>query len=97
MFVKMSELARPSFKANPYPFYARLRDEAPICATELVGHPGWLVTRYSDVVAVLKDERLVKDWRPATRFLCLLAPAYLLSALYKKSSTNKAVQPLSVR
>jgi hypothetical protein len=24
------DLASPRFKANPYPFYARLRDEAPV-------------------------------------------------------------------
>ncbi|MBC8029658.1 MAG: cytochrome P450 [Pyrinomonadaceae bacterium] len=75
MFVKMSDLARPSFKADPYPFYARLRAEAPVCATELLGQPGWLVTRYTDVFAVLKDERLLKDWRPATRWVHRFAGA----------------------
>jgi hypothetical protein len=29
MFVKMSDIARPSFKANPYPFYACLVATAP--------------------------------------------------------------------
>jgi len=75
MFVKMSDLARPAFKANPYPFYARLRNEAPVCSTELLGQPGWLVTRYSDVFAVLKDERMLKDWLPATRWVHRFAGA----------------------
>lgn len=75
MFVKMSDLARPAFKANPYPLYARLRDEAPICSTKLLGQPGWLVTRYSDVFAVLKDERMLKDWLPATRWVHRFAGA----------------------
>jgi cytochrome P450 len=67
MKVKASDLARPEFKANPYPFYARLRAEAPICRTTLLFQPTWLVTRYMDVFNVLKDERFVKDWLPRTR------------------------------
>lgn len=55
-------LASPSFRANPYPFYARLRAEAPVCRVPLpTGHMVWVVTRYDDVVTVLKDERFVKD------------------------------------
>ena len=52
----------PEFKANPFPFYAHLREEQPIYRTTLAdGRPIWLVTRYEDVVAVLRDERFVKD------------------------------------
>jgi cytochrome P450 PksS len=55
-------IASPEFKANPFPFYARLRAEAPISRTIMpTGEPSWLITRYDDVVAVLKDERFVKD------------------------------------
>lgn len=64
--IKVEDLARPTFKANPYPLYARLRAEAPVCPTVLLRQPTWLVTRYRDVFAVLKDERLVKDWLPRT-------------------------------
>jgi cytochrome P450 PksS len=54
--------ASPEFKANPYPFYARLRAEAPVCRVTLpTREPAWLVTRYDDVALVLKDERFVKD------------------------------------
>jgi cytochrome P450 PksS len=67
--IKAADLARPSFKANPYPFYARLRAENPVCRTTLLSQPAWLVTRYADAVSVLKDERLVKDWLPKTRWL----------------------------
>ena len=66
---KITNLARPEFKANPYPFYARLRAEAPVCRTKLLGQPAWLVTRYDDVVSVLRDERLVKDWPPKTKWV----------------------------
>lgn len=58
------DLASPSFKANPYPFYARLRAEAPayrFTLRTLGKRDGWLVTRYTDVLSVLKDPRLSKD------------------------------------
>ena len=67
--IKVEDLARPTFKANPYPLYARLRAEAPVCPTRLLRQPTWLVTRYADVFAVLKDERFLKDWLPRTRWL----------------------------
>lgn len=60
------DLFSPSFKANPYPTYAQLRSTAPIYRVVLPDGRGvWLVTRYEDVAAVLKDERFVKDWRSA--------------------------------
>ncbi len=55
-------IAGPEFKANPYLFYARLRAEAPVHRMTLpTGEVAWLITRYEDVAAVLKDERFVKD------------------------------------
>jgi cytochrome P450 PksS len=56
------DLASPAFKADPYPFYARLRDEAPVYRVTLRrGMDVWLVTRYDDVALVLRDERFAKD------------------------------------
>lgn len=55
-------LASGEFKANPFPFYARLRIESPVFKTVLpTGESAWLVTRYDDVAFVLKDERFVKN------------------------------------
>jgi cytochrome P450 PksS len=55
-------LASPEYNANPYPFYARLRAEAPVYRTTMpTGETAWLVTRYDDAAAVLKDERFIKD------------------------------------
>jgi cytochrome P450 PksS len=55
-------IASPEFKANPYPFYARLRAEAPVYPVTLPDRrTAWLITRYDDVAAALRDERLVKD------------------------------------
>lgn len=67
--LKIADLARPKFKANPYPFYARLRATNPVCPTKLLGQTTWLITRYDDAFMVLKDERFVKDWLPHTRWL----------------------------
>ncbi len=60
------DLFDPEFKANPYPAYAQLRSDAPVHRVALPNGQGmWLVTRYEDVSAVLRDERFVKDWRNA--------------------------------
>lgn len=56
------DLTDPSFKANPFPFYARLRAEAPVYRVRLPDkQQPWLITRYDDVVSVLKDPRLGRD------------------------------------
>jgi cytochrome P450 len=60
------DLFDPTFKENPYPTYAELRSSAPVYRAELPdGRALWLITRYEDVLAVLKDGRFVKDWRKA--------------------------------
>jgi cytochrome P450 PksS len=57
-----ADIASPAFKANPYPYFARLRAEAPVRQVTLRdGQHAWLVTRHDDVAAVLKDDRFVKD------------------------------------
>ncbi len=47
------DISSAAFKGNPYPFYARLRAEAPVHRIVLGDkRPAWLVTRYEDVVTV---------------------------------------------
>jgi cytochrome P450 PksS len=56
------DISSPEFKADPFPFYARLRATAPVYPVTLPdGRSAWLVTRYDDVAAVLKDDRFAKD------------------------------------
>ena len=43
---------------DPYPVYARLRREAPVKHLDLPMAPAYLVTRYEDVVTVLRDAAL---------------------------------------
>lgn len=60
------DLFSTEFKANPYPTYAYLREHAPVYRATLPDGLGvWLVSRYADVVSVLKDSRFVKDIRNA--------------------------------
>src|SRR3954454_3762093 len=60
-------IASREFKADPYPFYAQLRAEAPVFRVKLPNKQlAWLITRYDDVSAVLKDDqRFVKNPRNA--------------------------------
>ena len=56
------DLASPTFKANPHPFYAHLREESPVWRTTLPDNrTAWLVTRYEDVAGELKDKSFAKD------------------------------------
>jgi cytochrome P450 len=60
--IAVPDLASSRFKADPYPFYARLRAEAPVWRTTLRDkRTAWMVTRYEDVAGVLKDDRIAKD------------------------------------
>jgi len=52
----------PEFKANPYPTYHRLRAEDPIHPSFFLGV--WVLTRYADVKAVLRDPRFCSDQVP---------------------------------
>lgn len=68
--IKASALAHPRFKADPYPFYARMRAERAVFpATVPVIGRGWFVTRHEDVVMVTKDDRFSRDIRPLVHWL----------------------------
>lgn len=61
-------LGDPEFKSNPYPTYRRLREEAPVHRVRFGRwFRSWLVTRYQDVVLILKDDRFTKDPQTAKR------------------------------
>jgi cytochrome P450 len=61
------DIVSPAFKADPLPACAHLRAEQPVVQVRVPAVIGdaYLVTRYEDAVAVLKDERFVKDVRNA--------------------------------
>lgn len=53
----------PDGRRDPYPHYDRLRDAAPVHWSETLG--AWLLTRYDDCWAVLRDPRLGKNFAGA--------------------------------
>jgi cytochrome P450 PksS len=59
-------IVSPQFKADPFPLLAGLRRTDPVYRTALPDKtPVWLISRYDDVVALLRDERFVKNRRTA--------------------------------
>jgi cytochrome P450 PksS len=77
---RQPDLATPAFKANPFPYYAQLREVSPIHEVRLsLRRTAWLIARYDDALAVLRDPRFIKSpsstqgagagllrWMPAT-------------------------------
>jgi cytochrome P450 len=64
MTMTQVDVTNATFKANPFPFYAQLRTEAPVFPVTVpmpTRQRAWLVTRYSDVQDVLKDARFAKN------------------------------------
>lgn len=53
------DLFAPEALANPYLLYKQMREIDPVHYSESLGY--WLLTRYQDVEAALKDERLSAD------------------------------------
>ena len=56
----------PAFRIDPYPVYARLRAEAPVYQGAF---DNWVLSRYADCVAVLKDPRSSSDSRNSDAYL----------------------------
>ena len=56
-------LLTPAYLADPYPYYHQLRCEAPVYWSEAM--EAWLLTRYGDAEATLRDPRLVSGTRIA--------------------------------
>lgn len=55
----------PGFRADPYPFYHRLRERAPVYRSPF---GLWFVSRYADAVALLNDQRFLHpDYRKAAQ------------------------------
>jgi cytochrome P450 len=64
-------LLAPEVVRDPYPFFARLREEDPVHWNER--SRAWLLTRYDDIVAALRDPRLSAD-RVSDYFTAGLGP-----------------------
>lgn len=57
-----TDILSPAFKVDPFPFFANLREEAPVWSTVLPDKTRiWLLSRYEDVLALFSDERFAKS------------------------------------
>jgi pimeloyl-[acyl-carrier protein] synthase len=56
------DLFAPEALVNSYPLFKRMRSEDPVHYCESGGY--WILTRYRDVEAALRDERLSSDRTP---------------------------------
>ena len=110
--IAFPDISSPAFKADPYPFYARLRAEAPVYRIRLaLWLSAWLVTRHDDVVFVLKEGPfsnefskqkmawLPRRFQPLTRHLLNADPPdhIRLRTLVSKAFTPRAVERLRGR
>lgn len=71
--VDLAELGQ-AFADNPYPAYARLREEAPIRRVVHYGLPGWMVTRHAELRQLLTDPRAANNPQLASPELRACAP-----------------------
>lgn len=62
----------PEVRTNPYPLYQRLREEDPVHWSDALD--AWVLTRYDDVSAVLKDLRFSAERRRARNRFIQQAP-----------------------
>ncbi|HEX4206777.1 MAG TPA: cytochrome P450 [Ktedonobacteraceae bacterium] len=52
------------YRANPYQFYARAREQGPLYQfAQYDEHAGWMVMRYEDAEEILRDPRFIKHIR----------------------------------
>src|SRR6266536_2825286 len=101
------EIQSPEFLADPYPFYARLRAEAPVAFIE----PRWLLTQYADVAAILRnpvfgrggyDDIILRAFGPGplhasfTRWMLFMDPPNhtRLRSLATRAFTPRAVEQM---
>ena len=66
------QIQSPDFTADPYPVYQAMRRDAPVYFSDL--WQAWLVTRYPEVVTVLKENRQFSNAGRQAHLLDLLPP-----------------------
>jgi len=93
-----SDWVSREFLADPYAYYRRLRESDPVHFDKARG--SWVLTRYSDVAAALRDEdRLSAEQQPvATSMLVSDPPDHTrLRSLVAKAFTPRTVSQLTPR
>jgi cytochrome P450 len=73
--VPAAELYTDEFAADPYPAFAKLRANSPVCPVSSPRFDSYLITRFEDAKAALNDPRLSKDlYGPGDHYLRLFGP-----------------------
>lgn len=73
--VPASELYTDEFAADPYPAFARMRENAPVCPVSSPRFDSYLITGFDDARAALTDPRLSKDlYGPGQHYLRIFGP-----------------------
>lgn len=73
--VPASELYTDEFAADPYPAFARLRADKPVCPVSSPRFDSYLITRFDDAKTALTDPRLSKDlYGPEQHYLRIFGP-----------------------
>lgn len=73
--VPASELYTDEFAADPYPSYARLREDRPVCPVSSPRFDSYLISRFDDARTALTDPRLSKDlYGPGQHYLRIFGP-----------------------
>ncbi|MEV0156942.1 cytochrome P450 [Micromonospora sp. NPDC050686] len=73
--IPASELYTDDFAADPYPAFARLRADKPVCPVSSPRFDSYLISRFDDARTALTDPRLSKDlYGPEEHYLRLFGP-----------------------
>ena len=73
--VPASELYTDEFAADPYPGWARMRKNTPVCPVSSPRFDSYLITRFDDAKAALTDPRLSKDlYGPGQHYVRIFGP-----------------------
>lgn len=90
LFQVNSEMFTPAFFRDPYPFYALLRDTAPVLPVALppAGVRVWVVSRYADVRAGFADPRLSSDYATALADFRAAGLAFGAGTLAERTMVN---------
>ncbi|GAA5194010.1 cytochrome P450 [Rugosimonospora acidiphila] len=73
--VPPSEFYTDDFAADPYPAFARLRQDTPVCPVGGPRFDSYLITRFEDAKVALNDPRLSKDlYGPEQHYLRIFGP-----------------------
>lgn len=91
-------LISPGAIANPYPIYHRLQAEDPVHWSDLLSSGAWVLTRYADCAAAMRDPRLADIYGKTLWMLGLDLPEHnKFRMLVQKAFTSRVVEGMRLR